>query len=188
MKRITIHAFAALLAATASLSCSGGGGGGPVTPGPAPSFITSFTPDQPNPGNNSVALSQASGGSSLLTVSVDVTGVNDVFGASFRITYDPALVEFENWSPGSLIEGSGATALYQVSAITPGVVDVGVSCAGCATGIDVGSSSTIIDVIFRAIASGSSALGFVSPDLLDSQSPPGPIAGITWDGGTMTAQ
>lgn len=189
MKRITTHCLTVLLAATTAVSCGGGGDAGPLTPGPSPSFIASFTPDQPTPGNNSVSLSQApGGGGSLVTVNVGITGVNDVFGASFRIAYDPALVDFENWSQGSLIEGAGSTALYQVSALTPGEVEIGVSCAGCATGINVGSTTTIIQIVFRATNSGNSALTFVAADLLNSQSPPTPIAGLTWDGGTLTAQ
>ncbi len=188
MKRITTYCLTVLLAATTTVSC-GGGGSDVTTPGPSPSFLTSFTPDQPTPGNNSVSLSQApGGGGTLLTVNVGVTGVNDVFGASFRIAYDPALVDFENWSQGSLIEGAGSTGLYQVSVVLPGEVEVGVSCAGCASGIDVGSTSTIIQIIFRATNSGNSALTFVAADLVNSQSPPTPVAGLTWDGGTLTAQ
>jgi len=188
MKRIMTYCLTVLLAAITAVSC-GGGAAGVTTPGPSPSFLTSFTPDQPTPGNNSVSLSQApGGGGNLVTVNVGVTGVNDVFGASFRIVYDPALVDFENWSQGSLIEGAGNTALYQVSAVTPGQVEVGIGCAGCASGINVGSTSTIIQIVFRATSSGNSALTFVAADLLNSQSPPTPIAGLTWDGGTLTAQ
>ena len=189
MRRITAYCLTVLLAATTAMSCGGGGDAAPVTPGPLPSFIASFTPDQPAPGNNSVSLSQQpGGGGSLVTVNVDLTGVNDVFGASFRIAYDPALVDFENWFPGSLIEGTGSTALYQVSAITPGLVEVGIGCAGCASGVNVGSTRTIIQIVFRAINSGNSTLSFVAADLLNSQSPPMPIGGLTWDGGTLTAQ
>ena len=43
-------------------------------------------------------------------------------------------------------------------------------------------------IVFRAINSGNSSLGFAAADLLDSQSPPMPIGALTWDGGTLTAQ
>ena len=94
MKRSTL-CLTALLVVTTAVSCGGGGDAAPLTPGPSPSFVASFTPGQPTPGNNSVTLSQQpGGGGNLVTVNVGVTGVNDVFGASFRITYDPALVDF----------------------------------------------------------------------------------------------
>ena len=49
MKRIMTYCLTVLLAATTAVSC-GGGAAGVTTPGPSPSFLTSFTPDQPTPG------------------------------------------------------------------------------------------------------------------------------------------
>ena len=189
MKRITTHGMAVLLAAATTLSCGGGDAASVTTPGPSGSFFASFTPDEPAPGDNSVNLSQApGGGGNQVTVNVGVTGVNDVFGASFRMTYDPTLVGFDNWFQGSLFEAAGKAALYQVVLVSPGVVEVGVSCAGCTAGIDVASTATIVQMVFSAIDNGNSTLDFAAAYLLDAQSPPATIAGLTWDGGTLVAQ
>lgn len=178
-----------LLLVSGSLACSGSGGARSITtPGPSGSFVASFTPDQTAPAAGQIGLTQAPGGSGdLVSLNVGVNGVNDLFGASFRIAYDPTLVEFDNWSAGALVEGAGQSALYQVAIVQPGVVEVGVSCAGCANGIDVGSTQNLVQLIFRATQSGSSPLTFVSADLLDSGSPPGPIGGLNWFGGTLVA-
>jgi len=184
-----VQGLAILLAAVTALSCVSSGGGGATTPGPSGSFIASFTPDNPTPEDNTVNLFQAPGGAgNQLTINVGITGVNDVFGASFRIVYDPARVHFDDWTAGSLFEGNGQTALYQVSPVSPGVVEVGVSCAGCFSGIDVSSTETIVQMIFSAEVEGDSSMSFVAADLLDAQNPPGPIAGLAWDGGTLTAR
>ena len=95
MKRWTIYATMILLSASAAISCGGGGSSGAVTPGPAPSFLASFTPANTTPGSNTVSLAQAPGsGGDLVTVNVGISGVNDVFAASFRLTYDTNLVTF----------------------------------------------------------------------------------------------
>jgi len=189
MKRWTIYATLVLLSASTAISC-GGGGSGARTPGPAPSFLASFTPANSSPGNNTVSMAQApGGGGDLVTLNVGVGGVNDVFAASFRVTYDTNLVSFDNWFAGSFLERSGNSVLYQVSALTPGVLDVGIGCAGCSTGINAGASpETIVQLVFRATKLGTSDIKFAAADLLDSTSPPGPISGLTWSGGTIVAQ
>jgi hypothetical protein len=178
-----------LLLVSASLACSGSGGARSVTtPGPSGSFVATFTPDQSAPAAGEIGLTQAAGGGGdLVSLNVSVNGVNDLFGASFRIAYDPSLVEFDNWSAGSLVEGAGQPALYQVAIVQPGVVEVGVSCAACTSGINVGATQNLVQLIFRATQSGSSSLTFVAADLLDSGSPPGPIGGLNWFGGTLVA-
>ena len=178
-----------LLIVSASLACSGSGGARSITsPGPSGSFVASFTADQSAPAAGEIGLSQApGGGGDLVSLNVGVNGVSNLLGASFRVTYDPSLVEFDNWAAGSLIEGAGQSALYQVAIVQPGVVEVGVSCAACANGINVGATQNLVQLIFRATQSGSSPLTFVAADLLDSGSPPGPIGGLTWFGGTLVA-
>ena len=171
------------------VACGGGGDSRSITsPGPSGSFVASFTPDQPSPASGEIALTQApGGGGDLVALNVGVNGVNDIFGASFRIAYDDSLVEFDNWSAGSLFEGAGETALYQVAIVQPGVVEVGVSCAGCANGINVGGTQNLLQLIFRATGSGSSGVSFATADLLNSQSPPTSIGGLNWFGGTVAA-
>ena len=189
MKRKASYSVLVLLT-IATLACSGGGDAPSVTtPGPGGSFTASFTADEPAPGNNTVNLSPApGGGGNIVTVNVGVTGVNDVFGASFRLTYDPGVVTFENWSAGSFIEGSGNTVLYQVSVVTHGVVEVGASCAACAVGENASGTETLIQLLFRTTAAGTSPVSFVASDLLNSQSPPAPIGGLSWAGGTVVSQ
>lgn len=189
MKRRMSIVCLVLLSATTAISCGGGGDGKSITtPGPSGSFVASFTPDDPAPGNQTVSLSQApGGGGDLVTLNAVVRGVNDVFGASFRIAYDSTQVDFNNWFSGSFFEGSGNTALYQVSQVTPGIVEVGVSCAGCTTGVNATGAGTIVQLVFQVTKTGTSSVTFVAADLLDSNSPPTAIPGLNWSGGTFVA-
>jgi hypothetical protein len=174
---------------TVTVSCGGGSGGGGVTGGGGGSTIYagSFTPAEPNPGANSVSL-MGSASSNIVTLAVNVTGTNDVFGGSFDLVYDPTMAEFANWAAGSLLESGGHQVSYQVNAQQAGRVIVGVSRTTIGAGADAGISTALVQLRLRVIEAGSSSVRIENADLLDSQNPPGPIAGIAFSGGTLSAQ
>lgn len=186
---IRFRSYLVLLLLAGVFSCGGGGGGGASSPGPAPSVVGSFTADQPNPGNGDVALGPVAGGSAgdQVAVEVSVTGVNDVFTASFDVIYDANLVEFVNWARGSALE-TGGTVSYLVNAAQPGRLQVGVSCTGCPQGVNIGATAPLIELIFRMRQAGTSSVSFANEALLNSQAPaPAPIPGLSWFGGTFVA-
>lgn len=185
-----------LFALTVALLCggigcggSGGGGGGPA-PNPAPpGYLAGFTADEPNPGNLTVSLAEASTGGDQVMLAVNVTGTDDVFATELTILFDPAAVEFVSRSPGTLLESGGYAVAYQHALLGPGRLLVSAArYDGVPDGADVGNSQPIVHLTFRATSAGASTVSFENVLLLDSQPPaPAPIPGISWFGGTLVA-
>ncbi len=190
------HAFAMVLAATAfclMVACggSGGGSGGEPDPNPLPpSFVAGFTADQPSPGSLTVSMLEASGGvGDQVTVAVNVTGTNDVFGSELTVLFDPVAAEFVSLSAGTLLESGGHAVIYEDALISPGRLLVSaVRLDAVPEGADVTSSQPLVHLTFRATSAGTSPISFETVLLLDSQPPaPRPIPGLIWFGGTLVA-
>ena len=99
----------------------GGGGGG------SNNLAANFTPDQPAPVANSVALKKGGASGNLVTLEVTITDVADVFGVDFDLTFDANRAQYVNWRPGSALESGGESVSYLVEAPQPGRLVVGAS-------------------------------------------------------------
>jgi len=181
---------AAALCLAASLSCGGGGTSAspiPEDPGGSTGLAGGFTPDQASPPDGSVAMALGLVSGNLVTIEVNVTGVNDVFSADFDVTFDPQQADFVNWSAGTLLETGGNSPSYFLTATQPGTITVGATrTGGSSGGVDVGASQTLIHLMFRVTEVGSSAVAFQQAALLDARDLPQPIPGLSWYGGTLT--
>jgi len=173
-----------------ALACGGGSDGSPIPGGSGESnnLVASFTPDEPGPGAASIAMADGGVSGPVVSVRVNVTDVDNLFTADFGVTYDPALVEFIDWSPGFILEDGGNRPSYLLGTSQSGLVTVGASRTGGASGgVDVVGTRTLIILTFRARAAGASSIGFQSASLLDAQAPPQTISGLSWHGGALTA-
>jgi cohesin domain-containing protein len=174
---------AVLVAATA---CGGGGGssdGGTVN-GNQSTVVATFQADEPSPPANSVALAQGSASGNLVTVRVNVWGVNGVYGGAFDLTYDSSKFDYVSYSAGTLLEQGGNTPNYSVGVPQAGRVVVGASRTGSTSAN--ASGQAIIQVTFRAKVAGSAPVTIENMQLYNSQNPPQPIGGISWFAGTLT--
>jgi len=168
-------------------SSSGGGGGTPFIDNPGGGLAATFTPGQPSPSADEVSMAESGTSGNLVTVAVNLTNVEDVFGASFDVDYDSARAEYVSFSPGNLFEAGGDTPLYTINS-QAGRVVVGVArSSGVAGGVDVNGTDTIVRLTFRMTSAGTASLGFDHETLLDDQSPPQPITGLSWSGGNLQA-
>jgi Cohesin domain len=168
---------------------AGCGGGGASESGSASNFAGSFTPDAQNPGANTVYMTGTPGSGSnanLVTVHVFVSNTSDVYGASFDLEFDPNMAQFVNWTAGQVLEFGGQSVSYQINASTPGRVVVGVARTSGGVGVTVPDEKPLIHLTLRVTDAGSTAVGFTSPALLNSQNPPQPKTGVTFFGGTLT--
>ena len=179
--------IALLLAATA---CGGGGGpasgggGGVVTP----SLAASFTPAQSSPGTDTVSTDEGSKTGDLVTVEVQVTNINGIYGAAFDVAYDSSVATFQNWSAGSLLEQGGHTPTYQINASQSGLLVVVATRQGNVQGANAVGTVTLIRLTFRVTQTGTSPVSFPgAPTLLDDQPQPQPIPVTNWFGGTIIA-
>jgi len=188
-KSMTIPAVLGLVLVVA---CGGGAGssdGGVINDSDQSRAVAaSFTPDAPDPKNDSVAMSLVTGGvTNRVTVGVTVTGTDDIFGASFDVVYDSNSAQYMSWAAGSLLEMSGRNVTYVLSEGVPGRLVVGVSCIGCPAGINVTETRQLVRLTFTVTKPGASNVRFENTSLLNSDAPnPAPIGGLSWFGGALT--
>jgi hypothetical protein len=190
MRRFNVSMIVLVLATTVLFSCGGGGGDKSDVTGGGGGGSTilagTFTPTTPSPGANTVSMS-GSGTSNIMTLAVNVSGTNDVFGASFDVVYDPTMIEFVNWTTGRLLEAGGHQVTYQVNAQQAGRVVVGVSRTTLGTGASAGVATPLINLQFRLNEPGTSQVAFERAALLNTMDPPQSIGGIAFSGGTLAA-
>jgi hypothetical protein len=199
-QRLAVAALVALvaLAVTALPSCGGGsdgGNGGSTT-------TATFTPDTPTPGANTIAMLAGSSTGAAFNVRITVTGVNDMLGAAFRVTYDPVALQFTGMdSTGSFLRGGGVpndhlTFIENHTAVNGEIIVTAARLDPVASGtVDVGATADLVVLNFsarRAIAAGDpgGVLGFdASPQITVCGTPTTCAAagGLTWSGGTVTA-
>lgn len=182
----------AMLLVAVSVSC--GGGSEQTSSAPVPgggnnqsaNISATVTPDEPNPSAKDVSMAQQPGGAgSTFALNVLVTQTNDIFGASFDVLYDPTQVNFLDWSEGNALESGGGLITYQVGSAQRGRLIVGISRSGAASGVDISSTSTLVQLVFEVTQAGSSAVSFDNAALHDSQL--NLIPGLSWHGATVVA-
>jgi len=177
-------ALVLVLALVTAPAC--GGGSSSDLGGSPPAIAASFTPDEPTPDPNTIAMAEGTKNYDVVTVNVTVTGTNGVYGTAFDVVYDEANVTYLDYTPGSAFEQGGNSPNYNVSsASTPGRVVVGVSRIGN-TATDIAGAKTIVGLQFRVKQAGSYPVTIEDGVLYDAQAPPQPIPGIAWSAGTLT--
>src|SRR5262245_32992002 len=198
-QRLAVAALIAL-AVTALPSCGGGsdgGGGGTTTP------TATFTAENPSPGTSTIAMLPGASAGAAFNVRITVTGVNDFFGAAFRVTYDPVALLFNGMDDsGSLLrQGGTANVFFQANQnavpgqiiITATRLDPSDPNGGT---VDVGPTADLVVLNFsarRAIAAGDAGgvLAFdAAKDVQVCGTPTtcASAAGLTWSAGAATAQ
>jgi hypothetical protein len=177
-------ALALVLALVTAPAC--GGGSSSDLGGSPPAIAASFTPDEPTPDPNTVAMAEGTTTYDVVTVNVTLTGTNGVYAAAFDVVYDEAHVTYLDFTHGSAFEQGGNTPNYSASAAsTPGRVVVGVSRIGDSA-TDITGTKTIVGLQFRVKQAGAYPITIESPVMYDAQAPPQPIPGIAWFAGTLT--
>lgn len=168
------------LLAVVSLTACGGGGSDVAGSGGGSLLSASFTPEEANPGANSVSLQEGAASGNVVTVLVQITDTENLTGGTFDLFYDPARFSYTGFGAGTLFESSGVTPIYGVNEPVSGHLIVGV---GSGTAVPVTGPETLIRLTFRADAQGS---GPVTLDLADLQDSSGQVlAGVVWHGGTL---
>ncbi len=170
----------ALVQALALTACGGGGGGGGPTGPPPPTSAIVFPPAA---GGSGIQL--ASGpGSQGVTLALDVrtTGIHDLYGVAFHLTYPTAVLRFTGAVEGGVLNGSGGTPTSIQAVEAPaGNLVVGLTRLGPVPGTS--AAGILMTLQFTGIASGSGALAFA--DVLATDSAGNPITGLIWAAGTV---
>ena len=131
-----------------------------------------------------VARDGISGDCGLLRVDLVVTDVTDLFGANFTVTFPSNLLSFASASETGSVLTNGSAVSVQASTPAAGQLVVGITRLG-ATGVNVTGGAQLLRLTFvRTGTSGNGTLG-VAGQLLDSDTPPTVIPGITMSGGMV---
>ena len=184
MNRALIIALVALVAV--STACSSGSSQDPVV---SPIPTAGFLPDAPNPvPNDTVSAGEGEIGGNLVTVDINVTDTNGMYGAAFDLIYDPSGANYVGFTEGSLFEQGGHTPIYIVEEPQNGQLVVVVTRDGPVPGVNASGTVTVIGLTFEVIQESGSdvSFDFDASQLLDDQGPPLPIPSIDWFGGTLT--
>jgi hypothetical protein len=186
-----------LLVSAMSVAC--GGGGGDPSPPINGGLAATWTPAEPNPGAMTISLGSGGTSGANFTVPVQVTGIDDFFGAAFRVRFNSATVDFVSFSSaGTVIDAGGATLLITAVEQVPGEVWVNATRqqgAGGAyvPGVDVGTTSMLITLNFRATGVvAANTFTFINREVQTCNDAaqtcaPVPDGNLTWSGGTLRA-
>ncbi|RLE23313.1 MAG: hypothetical protein DRJ50_06385, partial [Actinobacteria bacterium] len=134
MIAILILSFGSLLA-----GCGGGSGGSDAViggGGGSSTLAPSFTPSQANPVPDMVTMASVVVLGDELTVSVNVTETDNIASVSLEVTFDPAYVEFVEWSCGELLPPCGSSTLTLFNDESPGRLVLGLAKVSDDTGED----------------------------------------------------
>ncbi len=166
----------------------GCGGGRAYAPLADHDMELQFVPALAAPAPQSVSIAETAVADDSMTLAVNVTQPGaPVFGAAFDAVFDPTVIEFVGWNPGSVLEADGGTATYLVQ-VDPGRVEVGASLQG-GQGAGIPGTRPLILLTFRLVDEGNSGLDFENASLLDDGPPlPRPISGLFWFGGTFQVE
>jgi hypothetical protein len=180
-----------LLLALTSLSCGGGGGGSGI---PTPSLSATFTPATTNPSGSAVFMSAGATSGAVFTIQVNAANVTDLFGAGFRVLYDPAVIGYVGSdSSASVLLGSGVQTDFSVTVSSPGTLFVTatrIQANPFVPGVDVTTPAELISLTFQALLStGGSTLSFSSQqvDTCDDVAETCTTLTAAWSGGSVTA-
>ncbi len=167
-----------LLVAALGAACGGGGGGGgPIEP--PPTSLT-FTPAQTQP-VNSVVLARSNGTDpNTLVLELRATGVSDLYGVGFDLTY-PAALRYEATTEGTWLSSAGAVLTSLQVGPASNRLTVGLSRLGSVGGVS--GDGVLLSLRFSAVAAGSGALEFSNAEAFNSTTT---AFTVQWIGGSVS--
>ena len=178
----------AAIGALAGVSAAASGGAascGSVSGGSPGTLLASFVADQGSPAANMVTMSQGGKSNDTVTVRVNLTDTSSVYGVAFDVAYDETKVTYLGFTKGTALETSGNVPNYTVDGSTqPGRLVVGVSRAG-GSATSVSGTKAVISFNFRVKITGTYPAAFENAVILDGQTTPQPLPGISWFGGAF---
>ena len=114
-----------------------------------------------DPASNTVTA-----GSSFF-LDIDITGVSDLFGFSFDLSYDPTLLAFNQITEGSVLPAAGATFFSEGdSSVSGGITNIFDVVLGAVPGANGGG--TLARINFTALGAGTSTVSLSNLFMLDS--------------------
>jgi hypothetical protein len=167
-----------LVAALATATCGGGGGGSGPTGPPPPSSSIVFTAAA---GGSLQLASGAGTQGTTLVLELRSTGVQDLYGVAFHLSYPTAVLRFSGAAEGTLLNAGGTVPTsFQFVDSPAGNLVVGLTRLGRVAG--TAAAGTLLTLQFTGVATGSGNLAFSANRAIDST---GNTILVAWAGGTV---
>lgn len=163
-------------------ACGGGGGGGgsPTEPPPPPPTPGITVTADSAPAQNAITLVSGTGTTvDTLVLEVRATGVQDLYGVGFDLTYPNTLLHFEGATPGFLNDGQQVS--FNMVETASGTLVVGYSRLGAVAGAS--GSGVLLTLRFTATAAGTGRFAFAQNVAFNSR---GESLALTWPGSAVS--
>jgi hypothetical protein len=193
LKRLILALAVIFLVPAVMLTGCGGSDGSPTASDPCATFSPSVGS---SPGTVTTAVVDASSTCDLMTLDVLASGVNNLHAAGFTVRFPTGLLTFLSADDsGSTLRQGGVDVNTLTGMVSPvagtnlSEFTVGITrLTATEPGVDIGDTAeSMLQLIFsRGGTNGTGSLSYVDDELLDDQTPPAQIGGVTWHGGTIT--
>ena len=148
-----------------------GGGSTPVSPRPPTTTIPSapsitFVGEDERPAESAILLSMTAVGPDSFTLVLSASDVDDLYGYGLDLVYDPAIIAFEDFEPGTFFDGNDITVTTQVAEPTSGTLVIGQSRVGVVPGAT--GFGGMVMLRFTTVSFGSSPITLENTAAFDS--------------------
>lgn len=101
-----------------------------------------------------------------VTLSVDISGVSDLYAWQFDLTFDPAILQVQSQTEGDFLSSAGPTFFISGFLDTGSITNIADALEGSGPGAD--GSGTLLNLNLLGLGIGTSALSVSNVFLLDS--------------------
>jgi hypothetical protein len=132
-------------------------------------------------GTSTVTLVRQGSDPNRLSLAVQASSVNDLYGVSFDLRFPSAALRYGGFDEGTLLSEGGFDDTYQVAESTDGNLVVGATRLGAVGGAT--GSGTVMTLHFDAVANGNGEIAFAQPQAFDRNGAP---TAVSFSGGSVT--
>jgi hypothetical protein len=149
------------------------------------SYVVSFKPnDSPDlvPARTLMLVPAPGPDKSSVCLDLSAKAMSKVAEVAFTVSFDPSLVDYQSYQPGSLLEAKGKVA-YQVALMPEQKGKLGVKIGYESAGAEAEGSGKVVSLCFKAKADGRSDIALESGQVLDARK--NRVDGVNWVSGLL---
>ena len=151
----------------------------------AAGYVMNFKPnDSPDlvPARTLMLVQAQGQDKSSVCLDLNAKAMSRLAEVAFTLNFDPALVEYQSYQPGSLLEGKGKVA-YHVALVPEQKGKLGVKVGYESGGAEAEGTGKAVSLCFKAKADGRSDIALEGGQVLDGRK--NRVDGVNWVGGLL---
>lgn len=148
-------------------------------------YVINFKPnDSPDlvPAKTLMLLQSPAQGMNAFCLGVNAKAFDRMAEVAFTLNFDPAMVEYQSFQPGTLFEPKGTVA-YQVALLPDQKHKLRVKVSYESGSTATGGTGNTVTLCFKAKSDGRSDISLENGQVLDAQKKP--LGGVNWVGGLL---